>query len=94
MLILILEKVPVSLRGELSRWMIEPKAGVFVGNVSALVRDRLWQKVSTARGLKGACIRVYSSNTEQGFVLESVGEPRRRIRDCDGLKLVELQKTS
>jgi hypothetical protein len=33
--------------------MIEPKAGVFVGNVSALVRDRLWQKVSTARGFKG-----------------------------------------
>ena len=74
MLVLILEKVPVSLRGELSRWMIEPKAGVFVGSVSAAVRDRLWQKVSTARGLKCTCVRVYSSNTEQGFVIESAGQ--------------------
>ena len=86
MLVLILEKVPVGLRGELSRWLIEPKAGVFVGNVSALVRDRLWQKVSTARGLKGACVRLYSSNTEQGFVIESAGEPSRRISDCEGLE--------
>jgi CRISPR-associated protein Cas2 len=92
MLVLILEKVPVSLRGELSRWMIEPKAGVFVGTVSALVRDRLWQKVSTARGLKGTCIRVYTSNTEQGFLIESAGEPRRRVIDREGLKLVETRK--
>ena len=92
MLVLILEKVPVGLRGELSRWMIEPKAGVFVGSVSALVRDRLWQKVSTARGLKGTCVRIYSSNTEQGFLIESAGEPRRSVRDCEGLKLIEVRK--
>jgi CRISPR-associated protein Cas2 len=92
MLVMILENVPVGLRGELSRWLIEPKAGVFVGNVSALVRDRLWQKVSTARGFKGTCVRVYSSNTEQGFVIESAGEPRRLVTDREGLKLVELLK--
>lgn len=94
MLVLILEKVPVGLRGELSRWLIEPKAGVFVGTVSALVRDRLWQKVTSARGFKGTCVRIYSSNTEQGFVIESAGEPRRRVVDHEGLKLVALQKTS
>ena len=92
MLVLILEKVPISVRGELSRWMIEPKAGVFVGSVSAAVRDRLWHKVSMARGLKGTCIRIYSSNTEQRFVIESVGEPRRRVKDHEGLKLIEVQK--
>ena len=93
MFVLILEKVPVGLRGELSRWLIEPKAGVFVGKVSALVRDRLWQKVCTARGLNGACIRVYSSNTEQGFVVESAGQPSRHIADCEGLRLVQMLKT-
>ena len=41
---MILEKVPPSLRGELTRWFLEPKAGVFVGHVGAMVRDRLWQK--------------------------------------------------
>ena len=34
MIIMILENVPVGLRGELSRWLIEPRAGVFVGHVS------------------------------------------------------------
>ena len=40
MLVMILEKVPPSLRGELSRWTIEPKTGIFVGKVSAMVRER------------------------------------------------------
>ena len=31
MVVMVLEKVPVSLRGELTRWLIEPHPGVFVG---------------------------------------------------------------
>ena len=93
MLVMMLERVPVSLRGQLSRWLIEPRPGVFVGSVSATVRDKLWEKVCRAIRTSGACIRVYSSNTEQGFVVESAGIPGRRIVDCDGLKLVEIRKT-
>ena len=37
--------VHVGLRGELSRWLLELRAGVFVGKVSALVRDLLWEEV-------------------------------------------------
>ena len=33
MIVLILERVPVGLRGELTRWLLEAKAGVFVGKV-------------------------------------------------------------
>ena len=33
MVVMILERAPPGLRGEMSRWMIEPKAGVFVGRV-------------------------------------------------------------
>ena len=40
-----LEKVPDSLRGELSRWLLEVQTGVYVGAVSATVRDLLWDKV-------------------------------------------------
>ncbi len=43
MMVLVLERVPPSLRGELTRWLLELRAGVFVGTVSALVRERLWQ---------------------------------------------------
>ncbi len=89
MIVLILERVPVSLRGELTRWLLEPKAGVFVGQVSAMVRDKLWDKArSQARG--GGGLLIYSSNTEQGYRLESFGESSRAIEDFDGLSLIRM----
>ena len=89
MVILICEKVPVGLRGELSRWMIEPKTGVFVGKMSALVRDKLWQRVqSKLKG--GAAILAYPSNTEQGFTIQSCGETTRELVNYDGLMLVKI----
>jgi ABC-type dipeptide/oligopeptide/nickel transport system permease component len=50
-IVLILERVPATLRSELSRWLIEPRVGVFVSGVSAMVRDRLWEKA--VRGSRG-----------------------------------------
>ena len=47
MVVLIVTAVKPGLRGELTRWMIEPQAGVFVGNLSGRVRDRLWEKVES-----------------------------------------------
>ena len=89
MVILICEKVPTGLRGELSRWMIEPKTGVFVGKMSALVRDKLWQRVqSKLKG--GAAIIAYPSNTEQGFTIQSCGDTTRELVNYDGLMLVKI----
>jgi CRISPR-associated protein Cas2 len=87
MMVLILECVPVGLRGELSRWFLEPKAGVFVGRVSAMVRDRLWQKACSG-AKSGGCVMIYSSNTEQGYQVRTWGESARRIEDFEGLLLV------
>lgn len=89
MVVLVLERVPTSLRGELTRWMLEPKTGVFVGTMSALVREQLWEKVSRDRGV-GAGMLAYSSDTEQGFRLEVCGETSRRIEDFDGLSLIRI----
>ena len=50
MVVFILENVRPSLRGELSRWLFEVKAGVFTGKVSALVRDELWQLIQQKLG--------------------------------------------
>jgi CRISPR-associated protein Cas2 len=89
MVILICEKVPESLRGELSRWMIEPKTNVFVGRMSALVRDKLWQRVQEK--LKGgAAILAYPTNTEQGFTIKSCGETTRELVNYDGLMLIKV----
>ena len=41
--------------------MLEPKAGVFVGSISGMVRDRLWEKVcKEPRG--GGCVMIHDSN--------------------------------
>ena len=89
MVVLILERVPTSLRGELTRWMIQPRAGVFVGNVSAMVREKLWEKARRS-GSTGAGMLIYSSNTEQGFALEAFGDTSRRPVDMEGVILVAM----
>jgi CRISPR-associated protein Cas2 len=86
MVIFILERVPASTRGELSRWLIHPKAGVFVGNVSARVRDLLWQRLQKSM-TKGAALLIYSSNTEQGFTIRVLGNTKKTIEDYEGLML-------
>lgn len=93
MVVLILERVPASLRGELSRWMLEPRAGVFVGKISAIVRDKLWQKaVQGAKG--GAGMLIFSSQTEQGFSVRAFGDTTRTLVDWEGLMLVHVPKRS
>ena len=88
MVVIILEKVSASLRGELTRWLIEPHPGVFVGHVSAMVRDRLWDKCCE-RMKDGGVLQVWSTNNEQRFTMRSYGDTRRRIVDFDGLQLVQ-----
>lgn len=86
-MVLILERVSPSLRGEISRWLIEPKAGVFVGKVSATVRDRLWEKC--IKSVKtGSVVQIWSMNNEQGFLARMYGDRSRELIDYDGLLLV------
>ena len=86
MIVLILERAKPSLRGELTRWLAELKAGVYVGTVSARVRDLLWMRVE--KGLKdGAAFLIYPAPTEQGFTIRTLGTPGRRIEDFEGLLL-------
>jgi CRISPR-associated protein Cas2 len=92
MVVFILERVPVSVRGELTRWMLELKAGVFVGSISALVRDLLWEKIGAS--LKGGgAILLHSSDTEQGFAIRYWGETSRTVRDFEGLWLIGIEQT-
>ena len=91
MVVLILENVPVGLRGELTRWMLEPKAGVFVGAPNALVRDKLWEKVvKESRG--GGCIMLHSNDTEQRYDVRMWGNCTREAIDMEGLKLIRRSR--
>ena len=90
MVMMTLEKVPEGLRGELTRWMIEITTGVFVGDLSAIVRDLLWEKC-TERLLGGRCWMAYNTNNEQGFALRTAGDKKRDTIDLDGLTLVAVR---
>ncbi|MGI6377267.1 MAG: type I-E CRISPR-associated endoribonuclease Cas2e [Anaerolineae bacterium] len=87
MLVMILERVTPGLRGELSRWLIEPRSGVFVGSVSAMVRDQLWQ-ICGKRLHHGAMLQIWTTNNEQGFAVRSTGESSRKLVSYEGLTLV------
>lgn len=89
MVIMMLERVPPGLRGELSRWMLEPKTNVFVGRVPAIVRDKLWERVCDgAKG--GAAMLVHSADTEQGFAVRMWGVTTRSVVDHEGIHLVHI----
>jgi CRISPR-associated protein Cas2 len=87
MVVIIMERVPTSARGVLSRWMIEPRTGVFVGYVSARVRDLLWDQCCAMRE-EGGVIQLYTTNNEQRFSVRVFGSPSRTVVDCDGLQLI------
>lgn len=97
MVLMILERVAPSLRGELTRWLLQPKTGVFVGKVSALVRDKLWEKAVNSlqsskprkSGRPSGAMMVYTTNNEQGFAIRVFGETSRSIEDFEGLFLAK-----
>ena len=88
MIVMILERMTPALRGELTRWLIEPHTGVFVGHVNAMVRERLWQKCCKLTGSIGGVVQIWSTNTEQRFAMRLYGITQRSIIDLEGLKLI------
>ncbi len=88
MVIMILEKVPASLRGELSHWLLEVKTGIYIGHVNAMVRDKIWTKCDEAKGT-GAIFQGWSTNTEQHFKMRIKGFADRKIVDWEGLQLIQ-----
>lgn len=93
MVVMILEKVPTSLRGELTRWLIEPHPGVFVGHLSGMVRDKLWEKCCE-KLKEGGIVQMWSTNNEQRFAIRTFGDTKREVVDFDGLQLIRLPLTT
>ena len=93
MVVMILEAVPPSLRGDLSRWMLEPKAGIFLGRMTTRIREELWKKATT--GCKsGAVFQAWKSSNEQGFAFRTHGDLSRQMVEIEGLSLVSLTKST
>ncbi|GAA2689109.1 MULTISPECIES: type I-E CRISPR-associated endoribonuclease Cas2e [Actinosynnema] len=66
MTIIVVAACPVGLRGHLTRWFLEISPGVFVGRVSARVRELMWARtVDMVR--TGRAIMVHHADNEQGL---------------------------
>jgi CRISPR-associated protein Cas2 len=70
--------------------MIEVTAGIFVGRLSALVRDKLWKKIIERKREGGAAI-VQVKDNEQHFDITMDGFPGRSVVDFDGMQLVRVK---
>jgi CRISPR-associated protein Cas2 len=89
MVVIATTAVPDHLRGTLSRWICEVVPGIFVGSVSARVRDQLWRAVTEVVG-SGAAVLVHPAPTEQGYAIRTAGTRRRIPDDFDGLTLIRM----
>lgn len=89
MLVIVLENVPPRLRGRMAVFLLEVRAGVYVGDVSKKVRELLWSYV--VEGIEqGNAVLIWSTNTESGFDVETLGQNRRVPVEYDGLKLISF----
>jgi len=89
MVVYVMENVSNSLRGLLTRWLLEVKAGVFIGNINQMVRNLLWEKICDSNNL-GSSIMIFTTNNEQGFDMKMFGVPHRKIIDFEGIKLISV----
>lgn len=89
MLVIVLENAPPRLRGRLAIWLLEIRAGVYVGNYSAKVRDSIWSQVE--KGIEeGNAVMAWRTNSEAGFDFVTVGRNRRIPVELEGAKLVSF----
>lgn len=89
MMVVVVSNAPPRLRGRLAAWLLEIRAGVFVGDYSTRTRERIWTEVE-AHIEEGDAVMVWKAPTDQGYDFLTVGRNRRMPVDFDGLKLVSF----
>lgn len=89
MLVIVVENAPPRLRGRLAVWLLEVRAGVYVGDYSRRVRENIWQQVEQGIG-EGNGVMAWTAPTESGFDFVTCGANRRTPIELDGVKLVSF----
>ena len=89
MLVIVVNNAPPRLRGRLAVWLLEVKAGVYIGNYSRRTREMIWAEVQDLIEGGDATI-TWATSREGGYDFDTCGENRRVPTDLDGLKLVSF----
>jgi len=89
MLVIVLENAPARLRGRLAVWLLEVRAGVYVGDFSVKVREMIWQNVE--EGLdEGNAVMIWKTPNEVGYDFLTLGKNCRVPKEMDGVKLISF----
>ncbi|WP_029894804.1 type I-E CRISPR-associated endoribonuclease Cas2e [Desulfohalovibrio reitneri] len=89
MLVIVVENAPPRLRGRLAVWLLEVRAGVYVGRYSVKTREMIWKQVEEGIG-EGNAVLCAPAPNDQGFEFATCGANRRLPRDMDGVRLVSF----
>lgn len=89
MCVVVTEAVPPRLRGRLAVWLLEIRAGVYVGDVGRKIREMIWHQVQELAE-QGNVVMAWSTNTESGFDFITYGKNARMPIDLEGLRLVKF----
>lgn len=71
-------------------WLLEVRAGVYVGEYNRRVREYVWDQVVQGIADGNAVIAWRDLSNEAGFSFETVGKSRRVPIEFDGVRLVEF----
>lgn len=86
-IVVVTENVPPRLRGRMAIWLLEVRAGVYIGDVSRRTREMIWQHLSEGYE-DGNVVMAWASNHESGYEFQTLGANRRIPVEFDGLHLV------
>jgi CRISPR-associated protein Cas2 len=89
MMAIVVENAPPRLRGRLAVWLLEVRAGVYVGSYGRRVREMIWGQVQ-AYIEEGNAVIVWAAPNDAGFEFETCGANRRVPVDLDGFRLVSF----
>jgi CRISPR-associated protein Cas2 len=89
MLVIVVENAPPRLRGRLAVWLLEIRAGVYVGTYSRRTRERIWGEVLA--GIEaGNAVIAWAAPNDAGLEFDTCGVNRRVPTDFDGFRLVSF----
>lgn len=89
MVVLVLRKAKPGIRGKVTRWLGEVGTGIYLGTLSARVREKLWARVVAEMGAEAGAVMVWSDATEQGYSVVAAGDTICSFEDFEGLWLAK-----
>ena len=89
MLVIVVENAPPRLRGRLAVWLLEVRAGVYIGTYNRRVRERIWDEVLQSIE-DGNAVIAWAQANDAGFSFDTCGKSRRVPVDFDGFSLVSF----